>query len=72
MEAVKQRSAAIGLRSKTHVVLACVNKSNSELSSHGSNRNNVTGSNQKNSSDLNSLVVRLRIRMQLGLLVGVE
>ncbi|KAL1823370.1 hypothetical protein DCAR_0311258 [Daucus carota subsp. sativus] len=34
MEAVKQGSAAIGLRSKTHVVLACVNKSNSELSSH--------------------------------------
>ncbi|PQM36073.1 uncharacterized protein Pyn_14001 [Prunus yedoensis var. nudiflora] len=26
MEAVKQGSAAIGLRSKTHVVLACVNK----------------------------------------------
>ncbi|KAH9618278.1 hypothetical protein KSS87_005186 [Heliosperma pusillum] len=34
MEAVKQGSAAIGLRSKTHVVLACVNKSQSELSSH--------------------------------------
>jgi 20S proteasome subunit alpha 6 len=34
MEAVKQGSAAIGLRSKTHVVLACVNKANSELSSH--------------------------------------
>ncbi|KAL3845257.1 hypothetical protein ACJIZ3_002660 [Penstemon smallii] len=34
MEAVKQGSAAIGLRSKTHVVLACVNKSTSELSSH--------------------------------------
>ncbi|MCL7032764.1 hypothetical protein MKW94_028338 [Papaver nudicaule] len=34
MEAVKQGSAAIGLRSKTHVVLASVNKSNSELSSH--------------------------------------
>ncbi|KAM6559863.1 hypothetical protein CsatA_029102 [Cannabis sativa] len=34
MEAVKQGSAAIGLRSKTHVVLACVNKTNSELSSH--------------------------------------
>ncbi|KAL8098500.1 proteasome subunit alpha type-1-B-like [Apium graveolens] len=34
MEAVKQGSAAIGLRSKSHVVLACVNKSNSELSSH--------------------------------------
>ncbi|XVE94683.1 hypothetical protein REPUB_Repub02eG0030100 [Reevesia pubescens] len=34
MEAVKQGSAAIGLRSKTHVVLCCVNKANSELSSH--------------------------------------
>ncbi|KAK4752798.1 hypothetical protein SAY87_021596 [Trapa incisa] len=34
MEAVKQGSAAIGLRSKTHVVLACVNKATSELSSH--------------------------------------
>ncbi|GMY28381.1 proteasome subunit alpha type-1-B-like [Fagus crenata] len=34
MEAVKQGSAAIGLRSKSHVVLACVNKTNSELSSH--------------------------------------
>ncbi|KAL2538313.1 Proteasome subunit alpha type-1-B [Forsythia ovata] len=34
MEAVKQGSAAIGLRSKSHVVLACVNKSSSELSSH--------------------------------------
>ncbi|KAI3761214.1 hypothetical protein L1987_51626 [Smallanthus sonchifolius] len=34
MEAVKQGSAAIGLRSKTHAVLACVNKANSELSSH--------------------------------------
>ncbi|KAJ1411159.1 Proteasome, subunit alpha/beta [Sesbania bispinosa] len=34
MEAVKQGSAAIGLRSKTHVVLACLNKANSELSSH--------------------------------------
>nr|AGJ26431.1 hypothetical protein [Salicornia brachiata] len=34
MEAVKQGSAAIGLRSKTHVVLACVNKAQSELSSH--------------------------------------
>ncbi|KAL8230830.1 hypothetical protein R6Q57_000608 [Mikania cordata] len=33
MEAVKQGSAAIGLRSNTHVVLACVNKANSELSS---------------------------------------
>ncbi|KAH1064963.1 hypothetical protein J1N35_029950 [Gossypium stocksii] len=34
MEAVKQGSAAIGLGSKTHVVLSCVNKANSELSSH--------------------------------------
>ncbi|KZV14508.1 proteasome subunit alpha type-1-B-like [Dorcoceras hygrometricum] len=34
MEAVKQGSAAIGLRSKTHVVLACVNKASSELSSY--------------------------------------
>ncbi|KAK4768672.1 hypothetical protein SAY87_003813 [Trapa incisa] len=34
MEAVKQGSAAIGLRSKTHVILACVNKASSELSSH--------------------------------------
>lgn len=34
MEAVKQGSAAIGLRSKSHVVLGCVNKANSELSSH--------------------------------------
>ncbi|XP_073052908.1 proteasome subunit alpha type-1-B-like [Primulina eburnea] len=34
MEAVKQGSAAIGLRSKSHVVLACVNKASSELSSH--------------------------------------
>ncbi|KAL0432408.1 UNVERIFIED_CONTAM: Proteasome subunit alpha type-1-B [Sesamum latifolium] len=34
MEAVKQGYAAIGLRSKTHVVLACVNKASSELSSH--------------------------------------
>ncbi|GAB2218119.1 hypothetical protein Droror1_Dr00001337 [Drosera rotundifolia] len=34
MEAVKQGSAAIGLRSKTHVVLGCVNKAQSELSSH--------------------------------------
>lgn len=34
MEAVKQGSAAIGLRSKSHVVLACVNKANSELSSY--------------------------------------
>lgn len=34
MEAVKQGSAAIGLRSKTHVVLATVNKASSELLSH--------------------------------------
>lgn len=34
MEAVKQGSAAIGLRSKTHVVLASVNKATSELSSY--------------------------------------
>ncbi|KAK1325144.1 Proteasome subunit alpha type-1 [Acorus calamus] len=34
MEAVKQGSAAIGLRSKTHVVLATVNKAQSDLSSH--------------------------------------
>ncbi|PKA63887.1 Proteasome subunit alpha type-1-A [Apostasia shenzhenica] len=34
MEAVKQGSAAIGLRSATHVVLATVNKATSELSSH--------------------------------------
>ncbi|CAK9865464.1 unnamed protein product [Sphagnum jensenii] len=34
MEAVKQGSAAIGLRSKTHVVLATVNKASSELSAH--------------------------------------
>jgi len=34
MEAFKQGSAAIGLRSKTHVVLVCVNKANSELYSH--------------------------------------
>ncbi|KAI4388445.1 hypothetical protein MLD38_000769 [Melastoma candidum] len=34
MEAVKQGSAAIGLRSRSHVVLACVNKANNELSSH--------------------------------------
>ncbi|KAG5410955.1 hypothetical protein IGI04_007348 [Brassica rapa subsp. trilocularis] len=34
MEAVKQGSAAIGLRSRSHVVLACVNKAQSELSSH--------------------------------------
>lgn len=34
MEAVKQGSAAVGLRSKTHVVLATVNKAGSELSSH--------------------------------------
>ncbi|CAN6898464.1 unnamed protein product, partial [Brassica oleracea] len=34
MEAVKQGSAAIGLRSRSHVVLASVNKAQSELSSH--------------------------------------
>ncbi|XP_072998524.1 proteasome subunit alpha type-1-like [Typha latifolia] len=34
MEAVKQGSAAIGLRSQSHVVLATVNKAASELSSH--------------------------------------
>lgn len=34
MEAVKQGSAAIGLRSATHIVLATVNKATSELSSH--------------------------------------
>ncbi|XP_010538098.1 PREDICTED: proteasome subunit alpha type-1-A [Tarenaya hassleriana] len=34
MEAVKQGSAAIGLRSRSHVVLACLNKAQSELSSH--------------------------------------
>ncbi|XP_078445705.1 proteasome subunit alpha type-1-like [Wolffia australiana] len=34
MEAVKQGSAAVGLRSKTHVVLATVNKAASDLSSH--------------------------------------
>ncbi|GMH07925.1 hypothetical protein Nepgr_009765 [Nepenthes gracilis] len=34
MEAVKQGSAAIGLRSKNHVVLGCVNKAQSDLSSH--------------------------------------
>ncbi|KAJ6810202.1 proteasome subunit alpha type-1-A-like [Iris pallida] len=34
MEAVKQGSAAVGLRSATHAVLASVNKSASELSSH--------------------------------------
>ncbi|VVB09868.1 unnamed protein product [Arabis nemorensis] len=34
MEAVKQGSAAIGLRSRNHVVLACVNKAQSEVSSH--------------------------------------
>jgi len=33
MEAFKQGSAATDLRSKTHVVPACVNKANSELSS---------------------------------------
>ncbi|KAL9245951.1 hypothetical protein vseg_019544 [Gypsophila vaccaria] len=34
MEAVKQGSAALGIRSKKHVVLASVNKAQSELSSH--------------------------------------
>ncbi|KAL6211108.1 hypothetical protein ACLB2K_016336 [Fragaria x ananassa] len=34
MENVKQGSAVIGLPSKTHVVMDCVNKTNSELSSH--------------------------------------
>ncbi|XP_057837596.2 proteasome subunit alpha type-1-B [Cryptomeria japonica] len=34
MEAVKQGSAAVGLRSKTHVVLASVGKTNSEFSSY--------------------------------------
>ncbi|KAL2247275.1 UNVERIFIED_CONTAM: Proteasome subunit alpha type-1-A [Sesamum indicum] len=34
MEAVKQSSTAIGLRSKTHVVLASVDKASSDLSSH--------------------------------------
>lgn len=34
MEDVKQGSAAIGLRSKTYVVLASVNKANSKLSFH--------------------------------------
>lgn len=34
MEAVKQGSAAIGIRSATYVVLATVNKAASELSSH--------------------------------------
>jgi len=34
MEAVKQGSAVIGVRSKTHVVLATVNKSSSELSAY--------------------------------------
>ncbi|KAK9678306.1 hypothetical protein RND81_11G202500 [Saponaria officinalis] len=34
MEAVKQGSAALGLRSKSHIVLASVNKSQSDLSSH--------------------------------------
>lgn len=34
MEAVKQGSAVIGVRSKTHVVLATVNKSTSELSAY--------------------------------------
>jgi 20S proteasome subunit alpha 6 len=34
MEAVKQGSACVGLRSRTHVVLTAVNKAASELSSH--------------------------------------
>ncbi|KAL6620556.1 hypothetical protein ACP70R_035695 [Stipagrostis hirtigluma subsp. patula] len=34
MEAVKQGSACVGLRSRTHAVLAAVNKAASELSSH--------------------------------------
>ena len=34
MEAVQQRAAAISLWFKTHVVLACVNKANSELTFH--------------------------------------
>ncbi|KAJ3700709.1 hypothetical protein LUZ61_004414 [Rhynchospora tenuis] len=34
MEAVKQGSAAVGLRSKTHAVLAAVNKAASDLASH--------------------------------------
>ncbi|KAL6851610.1 hypothetical protein ACP4OV_020174 [Aristida adscensionis] len=34
MEAVKQGSACVGLRSRTHAVLATANKANSELSSH--------------------------------------
>jgi 20S proteasome subunit alpha 6 len=34
MEAVKQGSAAIGLKSKTHAVVACVKRSSSELASY--------------------------------------
>jgi 20S proteasome subunit alpha 6 len=34
MEAVKQGAACVGLRSRTHAVLAAVNKAASELSSH--------------------------------------
>ncbi|KAK9843838.1 hypothetical protein WJX81_008485 [Elliptochloris bilobata] len=34
MEAVKQGSAAVGLKSDTHVVLATLNRASSELSSH--------------------------------------
>ncbi|KAK9723801.1 hypothetical protein RND81_05G026500 [Saponaria officinalis] len=34
MEAVKQGSAALGLRSKTHIVFASINKSQSQLTSH--------------------------------------
>jgi 20S proteasome subunit alpha 6 len=34
MEAVKQGSACVGLRSATHAVLAAANKANNELSSH--------------------------------------
>ncbi|KAL6138708.1 hypothetical protein ACLB2K_063987 [Fragaria x ananassa] len=34
MDNVKQGMTAIGLRSKTHVVMAGINKANSELSSH--------------------------------------
>lgn len=34
MEAVKQGSAAVGLRSKTHALIASIKKSSNELSSH--------------------------------------
>lgn len=34
MEAVKQGSAAVGLRSRSHAVLAAVNKAASDLASH--------------------------------------